>query len=677
MTNEEIQEIFFVECDEALIAAELGLAACKDGTHDPDTINAVFRSIHSIKGGAGAFGYMPLQAYTHIIETLLAGLREGSVALGDTLIDLLLRSLDTLSDHVTAARTGAAPPADADSIAALTAAQSGSTSRTSSAGDLDLDALLDAIVGEIGGAASGAVPIRWPLQLRPHAAAMRNGGEPLLLLRELVGLGGDCIVCDTSAIPSLELFDPEQGYLSWSMTMPASVSQATVQDLFDFVSEDYALSMGDHTALAPALFNPAQAAIAAQEAIPKSAPVASHPPTAPPAPPQAQSIRIDLAKLDRLIDLVGELVIAQAMTAQRLTSDGLAETEELTLLEGLVRDIQESAMSIRTQPIDTAFSRVPRILRELTDKSGKQVVLELSGAGTEIDKTVIDMLGEPFTHLIRNAVDHGIETPTERIAAGKPAHGTLKLSAEQRSGRIIVRIADDGRGIDRERVFAKAVEQGLVQLDARLSNEEIDELIFAPGFSTAASVTSVSGRGVGMDVVRQNVKQLGGRITIASEVGQGTCFTLTLPLTLAIADGMIVAVGDQLLVVPLPHIVECLRPPTGAIQALGAGNWMLNMRGRFIPVLPLSRLTGTASSPPLPDTGVLVIVETELAGQAALLVDAICDQRQFVVKSLNTHFHAVAGVAGATILGDGKVALILDVDWLVASATAQPEKQAA
>ena len=363
--------------------------------------------------------------------------------------------------------------------------------------------------------------------------------------------------------------------------------------------------------------------------------------------------------------------------AQRLASEGIAACEELALLDGLTREIQESAMSIRAQPISSVFSRVPRILRELAASTGKQVKLELVGESTELDKTVIERLGEPLTHLIRNAVDHGIEDAEERLAAGKPAEGTLVLSAEHRSGRILIRIADDGRGINRERVLAKAVEKGIVAPDAILAKEDIDALIFAPGFSTATTVTSVSGRGVGMDVVRQNVKELGGRITIESEEGKGACFTLTLPLTLAISDGMIVNVGDQTLVVPLTHVVESLRPKPGDVQGLGTGRQMLNVRGRFIPVLPVCQAIGASRCLVDAEAGVLIVVDTEVAGQAALLVDDICDQRQFVIKSLDTHYRAVEGVAGATILGNGQVALILDVDGLVTGALAKPERQAA
>jgi two-component system chemotaxis sensor kinase CheA len=702
MNAEEIQAIFFAECEESLAAAETGLAACKAGTQDDDTVNAVFRAVHSIKGGAGAFGYVALQAFTHTFETLLSDVREGAVAVTEPLVDLLLRALDTLSDHVGAARGLCDVPDDVGLLAELTAAQAAnagaapvanagaapvaeiaSISDTSDESPIvdtredhddlfDLDAMLDDITGAMEApAAPPATTPAWLLKVRPHAGAMRNGGEPLLLLRELAALGARCIECDCGAVPPLDTLDPGTGYLGWTFTLDADVSESAAREIFEFVGDDCGLATGSEAPMppvrhapppAPSVAAPAAAAPAAAATTAAPAPAA-----APPAPPAlGQSIRIELGKLDKLIDAVGELVIAQAMMAQRLAGDGLAVKEELTILEGLTRDIQESAMSIRAQPIGSVFSRVPRILRELTTTTGKHVRLEVSGESTELDKTVIERLGEPLTHLIRNAVDHGIESAEARIAAGKPAEGTLTLSAEHRSGRILIRIADDVAGINRERVFAKAVEKGLIAPDAQLSKEEIDHLIFAPGFSTAATITNVSGRGVGMDVVRQNVKELGGRITIDSEPGSGTTFTLTLPLTLAISDGMVVNVGDQTLVVPLANVVESLRPTEAEVQGLGAHRAMINVRGKFIPVLPLHAAVGARGAIEQAHEGVLIVVETEGAGRAALLVDAIYDQRQVVIKSLDTHYRSVEGVSGATILGDGMVALIVDVDSLVA-----------
>ncbi|WP_374411312.1 chemotaxis protein CheA [Novosphingobium colocasiae] len=708
MSPEEIQQIFFVECEESLAAAETGLAACRAGTQDSDTVNAVFRAIHSIKGGAGAFGYGALQAYTHTFETLLSDVREGLVAIAPDLIDLLLRALDTLADHVTAARECAEAPDDAGLIGemeAAMAANAGSAPKAtpepdpepaidSGAGDdfgLDLDALLDDLTADF---VPSPAPARWPVHLRMRAGAMRNGSEPLLMLRDIAALGGECTHCDVSQVPPLDSFNPSEGYLGWTFALPAETPEDAVRDIFDFIGEDCALAIGedeDIPAFEPGE-TPVPVAASAAAVVPAAGPVPAEenqtvlatstavvpPAGAVPASPAAgQSIRIDLFKLDRLIDLVGELVIAQAMLVQRLEGVGMSATDELSLLETLTRDIQESAMSIRAQPISSVFSRVPRILRDLAASTGKHVRLEVIGETTELDKTVIERLGEPLTHLIRNAVDHGIESAEQRIAAGKSPEGTLTLSAEHRSGRILIAIGDDGAGINRERVLAKAIEKGVVSPEAQLTAEEIDNLIFAPGFSTAQVVSNVSGRGVGMDVVRQNVKELGGRITIDSIEGKGTTFTLTLPLTLAISDGMIVDVGDQTLVVPLAHVVESLRPAEADVQGLGSSRAMLNVRGRFIPVISLRDALGTVQGATAAAEGVLIVVDTESAGQAALLVDNICDQRQFVIKSLATNFRAVEGVAGATILGDGRVALIVDVDGLVACALPAQERQAA
>lgn len=703
MSPEEIQQIFFVECEESLAAAEAGLAACQAGEQDADTVNAVFRAVHSIKGGAGAFGFAALQAYTHTFETLLSDVREGLVPIRPALVDLLLRALDTLADHVTAAREGGAQPDDAALIREMEGAMHGGAPKHATEEptstpqaqadeapsvelDLDLDALLDDLTADFAAPAPAETSGTWNVHIRPRAGAMRNGSEPLLMLREVVALGGQCVACDVSHVPVLDALDVTQGYLGWTYAMPAEVSEETVRDIFDFVGDDCLLALGD-TAVLPepeieerpatpvriAVSGPIPPTASKEEDEPQGA--QGRQPGA--APVAGQSIRIDLFKLDRLIDVVGELVIAQAMLVQRL--DGVAATasEELALLESLTRDIQESAMSIRAQPIGSVFSRVPRILRDLASSTGKHVRLEVSGETTELDKTVIERLGEPLTHLIRNAVDHGIEAAEVRTAAGKAAEGTLTLSAEHRAGRILITIADDGAGINRERVLAKAIEKGIVGADAALTAEEIDNLIFAPGFSTAQVVSNISGRGVGMDVVRQNVKDLGGRITIESHPGKGTAFILTLPLTLAISDGMIVNVADQTMVVPLAHVVESLRPGHGEVKGLGSRRQVLNVRGQFIPVIPLGVSVGAMAARSKPEEGVLIVVDTESAGQAALLVDGIQDQRQFVIKSLATNFRPVDGIAGATILGDGRVALIVDVDGLVACALAGNDRQAA
>ncbi|WP_137681676.1 chemotaxis protein CheA [Aurantiacibacter suaedae] len=725
MNGIDIQAIFFDECEESLQAAEAGLDACKAGTQDGETINAIFRAVHSIKGGAGAFGYEALASYTHVFENLLGDVREGTVPVTSDLVDMLLLALDSLRDHVESVRGGTPAPDDAaikarlaeahenvgkdGGAAAAEAAPAASAPEPAAASGSsdtdDLDALLDDLLGSDPAPAAAQAPVEeaaedegevegdeWALYVCPQAGAMDNGSEPLLWLRELVELGGTCVKCDESILPQIDEMDPKEGYLAWTFAMPGSVERDKVADIFDFVGEQCLVLYGEEAlnpparerkvaapeAKAPPAVAPAPAAAPASAAA-KTEAAAAPSPTA--AAPASQSIRIDLGKLDQLIDGVGELVIAQAMLAQRLTNEGLAHFEELAMLEGLVRDIQESAMAFRAQPISSVFSRVPRLLRELASSTGKHVKLVVAGETTELDKTVIERLSEPLTHLIRNAVDHGIESAEDRQAVGKDPEGTLTLSAEQKAGRIVIRIGDDGGGINREKVLAKAIEKGIVDPEVHnLSDEEIDNLIFAPGFSTAAQVSSISGRGVGMDVVRQNVKELGGRITIESRPGQGTDFVLALPLTLAISDGMIVQVGDQSLVVPLTHVVESLSPAESEIKGMGRNIRMLNVRGQFLPIVPLRQLTGgpcaDASAEASMENGVLVVVETERCGQAALLVDAIIDQRQFVIKSLDTHYRSVDGVAGATILGNGRVALIVDVDRLVLDMTSRRQAPA-
>jgi two-component system chemotaxis sensor kinase CheA len=769
MTNEEIRTIFFAECEEALASAERALTICKSQPDNMDAVNDVFRSVHSIKGGAGAFGYTALQVYTHGFETLLSDVRDGILPMTEDLLSLLLRALDLLGDHVARALEGSEAPDDSAMIAQLAAAQQGggaaaaapaeaaavpapaeaapepvveaapeAPTATGSSSDVDdlLSFDLDAMLNDIATEVAPSKPA-WRVTMKPQASAMLNGGEPLLLLRELRSLGEGTVRLDTSALPDLDSFDPAGAYLAWDVTLPGDVERDAIEDVFGFSGDDLdvAIDSGGVTpeaapsapapaveaaqaptpapaaaapvaepvaepapaaappppvaapepvAVTPAL-TPAAAPVAAAPTAPAAAPVeaaaapaektetpkpalvSSQPAPAAPAAPVSQSVRIDLRKLDQLIDTVGEMMIAQAMLGQQMSTYGMRNSSELAMLESLTRDVQERAMAIRAQPISTVFSRVPRLLRDLQASTGKNINLEVSGETTEIDKTIIERLGDPLTHLIRNAADHGIEDAATRTANGKSPDGTLKLSAEQRSGRILIRIEDDGRGIDQAKVLKKAVEKGLVAPDANLSADEINNLIFAPGFSTAETVSSISGRGVGMDVVRQNVKDLGGRITVKTEPGAGTSFILTLPLTLAIADGMTVTVGSQTLVLPLSHIVENLRPGEGEIHRLGNGRLMLKARDRFIPVVNIARALDLDGEINDPTEAVLIIVDTELAGQAALLVDSIVDQRQIVIKSLNANYRSVECVAGATILGDGRVALIVDVDGLVAA----------
>ncbi|MEH3047787.1 chemotaxis protein CheA [Sphingomonas adhaesiva] len=712
MDLDAIQQIFFQECEEGLAGMEGSFAAIRADAYDAETINGIFRAVHSIKGGAGAFGHERLQAYTHQYETLLDLLRNGTLALTPALVDVIVAAFDMLADHVAAARDGGSAPNDAAMLAKLIAAASGDAAPAAEPAPVatvvedaapagvaddfdDLMALLDdmggAVPTEAGDDETDIAPAApdWNVHFRPTSNAFDNGAEPLLLLRELARMGGRVMACDTGAVPALAAMDPACAYLAWDVALPGTLDADDIRAVFEFSDGGtITLTQGVPTpapvpvpepVAAPAptpapvvVAAPAPAPVVAAPvapvaaATPRPAPVpASAPAPAAPAAVVSQTIRVDLDKLDRLVNLVGELVITQAMLAQRLSGNDMGGIPELTDLDHLTRELQESTMAIRAQPMKTVFSRVPRIIRELEGETGKRVRLDIEGEMTEVDKTVVERIGEPLTHLIRNAVDHGLETTDERIAAGKSAEGVVRLSAAHQSGRIVITVADDGRGIDRTRVRAKAVERGIIAADAMLSDEEVDNLIFAPGFSTAATVSNISGRGVGMDVVRKNVQALGGRIGIQSRMGHGSSFSLSLPLTLAVVDGMIVTVGDQTYVIPLSHIVESLRPSDRAVTAIGPDGAVLDVRGSYVPIYPVAEQLSLNGGERDPGKAVLIVVEGA-HGQAALLVDTIQDQRQVVVKSLEANYQAIEGLAGATILGDGRVALIIDVDALTA-----------
>ena len=385
--------------------------------------------------------------------------------------------------------------------------------------------------------------------------------------------------------------------------------------------------------------------------------------------PAAPTIRVDLERVDRLINLVGELVINQAMLSQRVYKAGYGNNSlvstSLEELEHLTRDLQESVMAIRAQPVKPLFQRMGRTIREVADATGKQVRLKTEGEATEIDKTVIELLADPLTHMIRNGVDHGLERPEDRIAAGKPAEGVIRLTAAHRSGRVVIEVSDDGAGINRPKVLESAKKKGLIPQDAQLSDSEIDNLLFLPGFSTASTVSSISGRGVGMDVVKRSIQALGGRITIASRPKLGSTFSMSLPLTLAVLDGIVVAIDDQTLVIPLTAIVETLKPNPSSIHPLGEGSFVMRVRDNFVPLIDVGAEIGIRPRSLTPPEGVAILVETENSNRNALMVDAILDQRQVVIKSLETNYGRATGVAAATILGDGRVAMILDVDALV------------
>ena len=671
---ESIKQTYFQECDELLLAMEEGLIAIENDEADSETINAVFRAVHSIKGGGGAFGFAPLVQFAHCFETVLDHLRSGKLASNPAIVKVLLRASDLIADHVAAARSGEAPPADEDVMTEL-AGLSGEDIEDLGDAPADFDGLDFApVLISIDEPAQG-----WRIRFAPHAALYSNANEPLLLIRALGSLGEMTVTADLSRLPTLEELNPSDAYFGWTIELKTEAPRASVEEVFDFVEGHCDL---DIQPLAPepvpdSLPELPEPAVAASVGKPvaevSTEPTAAAQKEKAPESAAKQTIRVDLDKVDRLVNLVGELVITQAMLSQRVAECKLPRASQvgggLVELEHLLRELQESVMAIRTQPVKSVFQRMPRLVRELAAQTSKKVRLVVEGEGTEVDKTVIERLGEPLTHMIRNAIDHGLETPEERIAAGKPEEGTVTLSAEHRGGRIAIEVSDDGRGINRERVRQKALERGLIQAGTSLSDEEIDNLIFLPGFSTASQISNISGRGVGMDVVRRNIVDLGGRIVIGSTPNQGSRFSLTLPLTLAVLDGMVVSIGGETFVLPLTHIVESFRPKPSDIRAFGSKS-LLNVRNAYVPLVMTADIMNIANGLN-PAEGVVILVESQGNGRLALAVDAILGQRQVVIKSFEANYRPIEGIAAATILGDGRVALILDVDGIVARCRSQ------
>jgi two-component system chemotaxis sensor kinase CheA len=702
----EIKATFFQECEEQLAELESGLLAMESGEDDGETVNAVFRAVHSVKGGAGAFGLEDLVRFAHVFETTMDEVRAGRLAAAPEVVKPLLRAADVLADLVRAARDGgdvdaARSEAIAAELCALTGAEPEAAVEHDGMAGFDFQPLqafapLAAAPVEPGG---------WTLRFKPRAELYQKANETVLLLRELTRLGEVEVELDPSDLPLLPHLQPEGAYLAWTIRLTSDADEAAVREVFDFVDADCELDIRPAGAPAPvvdeppapatgedldiaALISMAQAAVSeagpppvvapdatdlAEVAAPAAVVAASAPRESAKAAANA-TIRVDLERVDRLIDLVGELVINQAMLAQRVTEAGLARASSVAVgldeLEQLTREIQDSVMAIRAQPVKSVFQRMPRLAREVASATGKQVRLVTEGEGTEVDKTVIERLADPLTHMIRNAIDHGLESPDRRRAVGKNPEGVVRLSALHRSGRIVIEVADDGGGINRERVRAIATEKGLVPPDAVLTDEETDNLIFMPGFSTADTISDISGRGVGMDVVRRSIQELGGRITIASRPGLGSTFTMSLPLTLAVLDGMVLSAGDQTLVAPLTAIIETLQPKGAEVHAVGGGARVISIRGSYVPLVDVGLALGYRNEPLDAETGVALLIEAEGGVRAVLLVDAIQGQRQVVIKSLEANYRRVPGIAAATILGDGRVALILDIDALVAASRA-------
>lgn len=659
------QAAFFEESAEHVTTMEEGLLQLERRPDDLDLINRIFRAAHSIKGNSGMFKLTAITEFTHLLENLLDQLRTGHRTLTKPVMDALLESTDGLKHLIEAAKTGDAH--DEGRIATLR--------ERLTDGAVHAEALTVSVVQNLQ--TSRRVKIEWT----PGPTLFQRGLDPVQIVKELEHLGRvQTILRGLEGLPALADLDPERCYLAWAFILDTAESDATIAEVFEFVREDSQIVM--ETDASP--FCPSISTNSVVPAVPTGSSASSRPAAAigevsstmvsSPSGTVAKksdgaSIRVDTEKIDKLINLVGELVITQSMLSQlgnHFENPDLPVLQErLAQLERNTREIQERVMSIRMLPVAMVFNKFPRVVRDLAAKSGKDIQLILAGEETELDKTVIESIGDPLTHLIRNAADHALESPEERLALGKPAQGTVRLSAYQEGGNVYISVQDDGRGLNRDKIVAKARASGIIGPDEQLSDEQVWLLIFRAGFSTAEKVTEVSGRGVGMDVVRRNIEGLGGTIAIKTVAGQGTTFLLKLPLTLAIVEGMAVRVGSETYLVPLLSIIESLQPSAGAVKTIVGKGQVINVRGLYIPIVRLYEAFHLEADHTEPTQAILIIVETE-SERVALMVDELLGQQQVVIKNLEQNFHKVDGIAGATILGDGTVGFIVDVRGMLA-----------
>ncbi len=651
---QQFHRTFFEECFEGLDLIERELLHMS-GDASGETVNAVFRAAHSIKGGAATFGFAAIASFTHHMETLLDQMRSGKRAISEAAVDLLLRATDALRGLLNAARDGTVLnqavviEAEAELQRFLNdAPPSTSIAQTTSAAP--------------AASASANAEQVYLIHFVPLPELFRSGNDPLLILRELAGLGALESTLEIDPQATLVAADAESCLMSWRLRLRCTHSEAEVRDVFVWVEGDCQLEIVREASIAA----PSRSAVVA-EASPAVVVDASVARLVEHAPADGGSIRVATEKIDALMNLVGELIITQAMLTQRASTLDPVINEKLlaglTQLDRNTRLLQEAVMSTRMLPIDNVFSRVPRMIRDLAGKLGKQARLSTFGEATELDKSVIEKLSDPLNHLVRNSLDHGIELPEERLAAGKDAVGTVTLKAMHQGDNIVIEVADDGRGLDRKRILAKARERG-IDCGDHFSDSDVWQLIFAPGFSTAAQVTDVSGRGVGMDVVKRNIGALGGSVELSSVEGRGSRTLIRLPLTLAILDGMSVEVAGDVFILPLSSVIESLQPGAEQIKSVAQAGSLVRVRKEYLPLVDLRSWFGLAGTSPPPEEAIVVIVESE-GRKLALQVDALVGQQQVVIKSLEANYRRIRGVSGATILGDGRVSLILDVGAVV------------
>lgn len=635
MELKDLIESFFVESFEGLDAMESGLLNLKPGPVPPEAINDIFRAAHSIKGGGGVFGFTRISEFMHGVEALLDELRSDLREATEELLELLLKSVDCVRQMLIACRDQ--QEMDMASVERI---------------ESQLNAMLhsDNAHHETRG--------EWLITFTPDEDLLTKANDPLRMFKELAGMGNLHSEARLDALPDFQALDPKKCYLSWELKLQTAATEEAITEVFSWVLDECKLEVTPHT--------PRQSA-------PSAAPQPPQPaaPTAGPRIGEGQSItpdsiRVSIDKIDKLINLVGELVITQSMLSRlgSITSDKEDFSFGFAQLVRNTRDLQESVLQIRMLPIRFCFNRFPRLVHDMSLKLGKQVNLKLTGEDTELDMIVLEKINGPLIHLVRNSLDHGLETREQRIAAGKPEIGTIELKAYHQGSNILVEVIDDGRGLDLDKILAQAKKQGLVADDEILDPGQITNLIFQPGFSTAENVNDISGRGVGMDVVKRNIHEVGGDVWVQTQSGSGTKITIKLPLTLAILEGQLLRIGSEIYIMPLISIVETLQIIPGNINTLPGGVQVYKLRDQYLPIINLDKTLATGNTPRNDETGLLVAVESERQ-LYALWVSELLDQQQVVIKSLESNFKSVKGVSGATILGDGTVALILDVMGIV------------
>jgi len=667
---DQFKQIFYEESFEGLDTMETGLLGMTDGGTDLDIVNDIFRAAHSIKGGSATFGFTALASFTHIMEGLLDEMREGKREADQDVVNVLLESVDEMRTLMTAYQNDEEP--DVEQMHTLQQKLEKVSGMESTAPQAKTEASAD------GASAAEDRRLGWHIEFSPHDDLLTTGNDPALLLEELADLGEMSLSMDDTRLPSFASMNPEVCYLTWIMDLTEDpeadpVEEDQITEIFEWVEDECDLVI-------KGIFP--ERKTSDRRAGDRRAPEAQEDRrqedrrTGPRRPgdkkPKAQptTIRVDTNRIDELIDMVGELVITQSMLGQLGEEFDMSKLvrlrEGLEELERNSREIQDAVMRVRMQPISFAFNRFPRMVHDLSQKLDKKVRLELVGEETEMDKTVMEKINDPLVHLVRNSMDHGLEGPEERLAACKEEEGYVRLKAFHQGGSIVVEVSDDGRGLNRDKLFGIGVKKGLIKETDVLSDEQVFMLLFAAGFSTAEKLSDISGRGVGLDVVRRNIESLGGNVEVRSVFGEGTVFTIRLPLTLAVLDGQLLQVDGQTYVLPLVSIVESLQMNAESVSGLAGDTRVYRLREEYIPIVSLSKLFNTGDDKSENDlSGKLLVIVEWADKRMGLMVDELLGQQQVVIKSLETNYERVAGLSGATILGDGTVSLILDISGLM------------